>query len=654
MPDALVDNKPLHRVLRKIASYAVVSFFSRVHVIGEENVPKEGPMIVTATHHNMMLDPAVLSSAFPYGRVMNYWSKASLFANPVLKYVLLSTGNIPVERKSKDRQILFRGTFDALAQGWAVALFPEGTSYTEPKIMQIKDGASWAALEYAKWAQENPSKVGPVAKDKDLVIVPAAIVYTNKPKYRSDVIMEFANPIKVNDFLPEFISGGEGAARLAVKKLTSAIYTSLVQNTVNAPDWETLYAARMARDMLWPEERSIPLDDFVTISQTLVDLFSTPDATNNLVSVRRNLLEYYSLLHSTHLTHSTLSTLPLPSTLNPRSTVPLSSRLYTLLTLLSSSFISILHLPFFIVPLIVHAPVYAMARYGAKLVEDEEETQAQNKVVFGLLFVMLIYPAAFVFLWAMLWYSPIGAIVSAGILYLFGMYHNRMINDNYEHAKRLLTTWRVLVGIWVPRKWDLSISALSQYTSPLTPPENPWIDRNREPKASVPSPAASPAPGSASASPAPSSGTAKGGNEDKGRRRRRPPTRRLIRHVLRARAQATHALASFFAQLERREDGWVHAAPHLARIYNGRVENLPPPPGLPDDALRLPMPDGPTEIGYRRAKEVVAFLRKKGAKVQGLESGIQGDWAAAVSSGTETPVEEKTEDEVTWVPASRS
>jgi glycerol-3-phosphate O-acyltransferase / dihydroxyacetone phosphate acyltransferase len=63
-----------------------------------------------------------------------------LFANPVLKYILSSTGNIPVERKSKDRRVLFAGTIDALAKGWSVALFPEGTSYTEPRIMQVKDG----------------------------------------------------------------------------------------------------------------------------------------------------------------------------------------------------------------------------------------------------------------------------------------------------------------------------------------------------------------------------------------------------------------------------------------------------------------------------------------------------------------------------------
>jgi glycerol-3-phosphate O-acyltransferase / dihydroxyacetone phosphate acyltransferase len=100
----------------------------------------------------------------------------------VLSKVLYSTGNIPVDRKNKDRQALFCGTIDALSRGNVVAL-PEGTSYTEPRMMQVKEGAAWATLEYTKWTRENPEH----ASQDPLAIVPCAIVYTNKSKYRSYV-----------------------------------------------------------------------------------------------------------------------------------------------------------------------------------------------------------------------------------------------------------------------------------------------------------------------------------------------------------------------------------------------------------------------------------------------------------------------------------
>jgi hypothetical protein len=42
---------------------------------------------------------------------------------------------------------------------------------------------------------------------------------------------------------------------------------------------------------------------------------------------------------------------------------------------------------------------------------------------------------------------------------------------------QFIAAWRVLVGVWIPKRWDLSLSALAQFTKPKVPPSNPWIDR---------------------------------------------------------------------------------------------------------------------------------------------------------------------------------
>ncbi|OCH88645.1 glycerol-3-phosphate-acyltransferase [Obba rivulosa] len=563
----------------------------------------------------MMLDPAILSSAFPHARILHYWAKASLFANPAMAYILKSAGNIPVDRKSKDRQRLFRGTFDALARGKAVALFPEGTSYTEPRIMQVKDGAAWAALEYMKWVIDHPEKIQMGAEN--ILLIPTAIVYTNKSKYRSQVIMEFGRPIATEPYREQFLSPEEGASRAAVKRLTAAIEQQLVEMTINAPDWEALYAARMARDLLWEDERRINLDDFVAISQTLVDLFCTPDLVPNFTAIKRHLLTYYSLLQSTNMTNSVLSSLPLPKQLDPYHPVPLPSRLFTLMILMRDTLTCLVRLPFFLIPLVVHAPAYALGRFGARLVEEEEETQAQNKVVFGLLFLLMMYPATFFFVWAFLRYTPLGALFAGAFVFLFARYHNTLINDNYEHLKRLSAAWRVLVGVWAPKHWDLSLSAVAQYTTPRVPPENPWIDRSK-----VKSRPATPANG------APSSPRGSGPSH----KRRKPPTRRLIRHVLRARVEAAKALASLFEQLgsadaERKR---VCASVHLARQFGGHVDEA----ALPPHAETTEGVEAPAEpAAWRSAREVVDFLRKRGARIASLEDRIQGDWAALSSDG---------------------
>ncbi|KAF9650871.1 acyltransferase [Thelephora ganbajun] len=601
-----------HRIIRRFAHWGVWAFFTRFHVINGENMPDSGPVIITATHHNMMLDPAVLSASVPNQRILHYWSKASLFAHPVANYVLTSSGCIPVDRKNKDRMVLFKGTFGTLRDDKVVALFPEGTSYTEPKIMQIKDGAAWAALEYAKLQREQPTGNG----SKGIVIVPVAIVYTNKSKYRSDVLVDYGKPIVVDDYLEEFLSESEGAARSAAKRLAHDIENWLIKSTVNAPDWDTLYSARMARDLLWPDEKSINLTDFVDISQTLVDLLANPDLTPNAHNVKRRLLEYYSLLESARLTHSVLSSLPLPRTLDPNQPVALPSRLYTFMILLRDTLALAIRLPFFLFPVVVHLPVYILSRLGAQLAVDEVESQAQNKVVIGLiLLVLFIYPTAFFLLWAFMMYTPLGALISAGIVWLLAVYHNRLVLDHYERAKRLFAAWRVLVGVWIPKRWDLAVSALGQYTTPFIPPENPWVQPRANGDEPAPSVALSP--------------------PHRGKHRRKAPSRRLIRHVLRARVEAVKALVAFIAHIDKGapEERRVKSSKHLAELY------------------------GNDEEGWRNGREIVSFLRKRGATIAGLEDSIrfEGEWVGeAVSSDWEGETSDVKEDDLVWVPSSSS
>lgn len=133
-------------------------------------------------------------------------------------------------------------------------------------------------------------------------------------------------------------------------------------------------------------------------------------------------------MQSSKLNNSALASLPLPKTLDPRRTEPLPSRLRTLFILLRDTLAILVRLPFFLFPLVVHLPAYLASKAAARLVEDEEETQAQNKVVFGLIFLILIYPTAFFFLWGLFWYTPTGALAAAVTVWLFAVYHVKMID----------------------------------------------------------------------------------------------------------------------------------------------------------------------------------------------------------------------------------
>lgn len=211
-------------------------------------------------------------------------------------------------------------------------------------------------------------------------------------------------------------------------------------------------------------------------------------------------------------------------------------------------------------------------------------------------------------------------------------------------VKRLVAAWRVLVGVWAPKRWDMSFPAVAQYTVPRIPPENPWVDRSKAKLKSRPlTPSASDSPSASSdstASPSPPKPSEK---------RHRPPSRRLIRHVLRARVEAAKALASLFVQLGRAPDGKrVCASVHLAHAYGGQVD-------MPDrnQDTKEGVEARTEPIGWRSAREVVAFLRARGAKFRALESPAEGDWAALSSDGEgydSDSVSSSREDDIVWVP----
>jgi len=175
----------IHSALRNTGAAAIWALYSNTHEQGLEHVPLHGtPTIVVSNHHNQLVDVCAMTRRFPHHRVTRYWAKASLFRHPVSRFVLLNSGNVPVDRRASDNIKLFGSSLDALSQGEVLTLFPEGTSYTEPRILQVKDGASWLCCLFAKRRVEQPAL-------KPLVLIPAGLVYTDKTRYRSAVIKRY-------------------------------------------------------------------------------------------------------------------------------------------------------------------------------------------------------------------------------------------------------------------------------------------------------------------------------------------------------------------------------------------------------------------------------------------------------------------------------
>lgn len=205
-------------------------------------------------------------------------------------------------------------------------------------------------------------------------------------------------------------------------------------------------------------------------------------------------------------------------------------------------------------------------------------------------------------------------------------------------AKRLVTAWRILLGVWMPKKWDLSLTALTPYITPHIPPPSEFIDKKK-----TKSGTSTPSQEANLSSQIPVAMSAK-------RPKRRVPTRKLIRHVLRARLEASRLLATFFAELAR-SGKQVRASEHLAKLYGVMPSSAEP---LRDTPGGVAAPAEPQ--GWRDAKEVIRYLRARGANIGQLSVPAEADWAAASSDGEsfEHASNAETDDDLVWVPPSSS
>ncbi|THH09127.1 hypothetical protein EW145_g2233 [Phellinidium pouzarii] len=501
----------------------------------------------------------------PHRRIITYWTKASLFKNPVSRFILRSAGTIPVARSrlpvdnethkhvssngskkesdaEKKQEMLFKATYNDLASGGALAIFPEGTSYTMPHIVQVKQGAARAALGFAKWALERGSS-------SIVSVVPVGIVYTDKSKYRSRLYVKYGKQILLESFVKQFLYNEEGSKgeHAVVQRLTTEIEKGMLHLTINARDWETLYAAQSARDILWTDEGNIPLEKFVDVSQALIGIFEEVSPSEALGMLKAVLLRYHALQYHTGVTHTSLSHIPLasPSTSNTLSSKPSlqlpdsTSRLTSLQrSSLSTSRLRVLaYLSLAIINLIISSPVhlayapgYILGTLAARLfASKEEEARAQFKVVFGG------------------FGSAVGAI---GIALILSVWHARVIDENHRRYERIRATFMVLRSSLLS-PISLSEDDLKPYLTTPPPLMNPYIAKSLQEDIS----ANSPLVGSNLSSPGDEQGPKTTQNKAANVSVSKSS---LMQHLLHARAEATIMLQRVFrSRAELPSDGEV-------------------------------------------------------------------------------------------------
>jgi len=113
----------------------------RGSTLGNENVPRQGPVVVVA-NHGSHIDPPLLGHAL--GRPVAFMAKAELFRVPILGTIIRACGAYPVHRGASDREAI-RVATARLQEGWATGVFLDGTRQDDGRINQPMPGAALLA-----------------------------------------------------------------------------------------------------------------------------------------------------------------------------------------------------------------------------------------------------------------------------------------------------------------------------------------------------------------------------------------------------------------------------------------------------------------------------------------------------------------------------
>lgn len=235
------------RFLRALARLVLKAFFREVETAGAERIPLHRPLVLVANHVNGLIDPILLMGPLPV--VPRFLAKSTLWKNPLVRPFLDLAGAIPVYRRQDEgsdpakNAETFARSHELLAQGGALALFPEGTSHSDPALKPLKTGAARIVLE----AERKFPGLG-------ARIIPVGLLFDAKQTFRSRALVQVGEPL---DPAPEIALDPQDPIA-AARQLTGRIDQALHEVTLNYETWEDARLIARAADLYRHRQLALP------------------------------------------------------------------------------------------------------------------------------------------------------------------------------------------------------------------------------------------------------------------------------------------------------------------------------------------------------------------------------------------------------------
>ena len=198
-------------LLKKYVQFADWLIYNKVVVTGLNNIPKNKPIVFSPNHQNALSDPLAILLHTKFQPV--WLARADIFKNKTAAAILKFLKIMPVYRMRDGKEnlakndVTFQNSVRVLENNFALGLFPEAAHSGKRQMLVHKK-----AVPRIVFMAEEKSK-----NNLDIQIIPTGIYYSHYWKFNRNLIVNFGNPISVNEFLDEF-KQSESAATLSLRQ----------------------------------------------------------------------------------------------------------------------------------------------------------------------------------------------------------------------------------------------------------------------------------------------------------------------------------------------------------------------------------------------------------------------------------------------------
>ncbi len=212
----------LYYAVRPIARIAFGTYFRKIFLSGLENIPRDAGVILAANHPTAFIEPCVLACWLD--RPLYFLVRGDLFNKPLYARLMNGLHMLPLFRQDESGIRAVRENYkvldamsQALGEGKTVMVLAEGHTVHEKRLRPIRKAVARLAFNAAT---QFP--------DKEIYVVPVGVNYTYSDRFRSEVMLEFGQPMRVKDYETLYAE----APPKALRRFTQELRDRMVEHIV--------------------------------------------------------------------------------------------------------------------------------------------------------------------------------------------------------------------------------------------------------------------------------------------------------------------------------------------------------------------------------------------------------------------------------------